>query len=164
MAINIKAKIEEIKDKIANDKNISDEFTAAPAKTVCSFFNGEISEDDASIISDCIKSEIQTSGINDESASYSRTGYYYGPNENSFIYVESAKVTFYRVTYSSYTNMCGITNDNIFISSTQFAVTLPANGWYYFVNGVKTDGNVSLPVQGTCSGSTITISGTKYTK
>lgn len=164
MDANIKEKIEEIKYKLANDKNFSGEFTAYPSKAVYNLFNGEISEDDASMISDCIESDMQNSEPNDESSGYSNTGYYYGPNGTSFIHVESKKVTFYRVTYAGYTNMCGITTDNIYISISDFAVTLPANGWYYFVNGVKTDGVESLPVQGTCNGSTIKISGIKYTK
>ncbi|MDE5993473.1 MAG: hypothetical protein K2G87_10545 [Oscillospiraceae bacterium] len=60
--------------------------------------------------------------------------------------------------------MCGITDDNLSISGGKFAVNIPSGKWYYIQNGVKKDGDAALQVQGTYSGSTITISGNSYTK
>lgn len=162
MAINIKEKIEELLCKIENDQGFSGEFAAAPAKTVKDFFSGEadgISENDAELISKCIESDMK-----EENAKIIGNGYYYNSSQTSFIHIESSKVTFYHVTYSSYTDMCGVAEDQIYITERNFAVTLDRGQWYYFRNGTIIYGDSSLPVQGTCSGSTITISGTGYTK
>lgn len=164
MSTNVKTKMEEIKNKIQSDKNFANEFTTAPIDTVQNFF--EVSADDAAIISECIKDDmkiVETS--NSRFVSDEHVGYYYNSSGMSYIHIEkSGKVTFYHVTVSSYTDMCGITNDNLTISNGNFAVDIPEGSWYYISNGTKIDGGMNLPVQGTYSKPTITISGVAYTK
>lgn len=63
MAFDIKAKIEEIVDKVKNDKDIGEKFQKDPTKTVEGLIGVDLPEDQINAVVEGVKGKVKLDGI-----------------------------------------------------------------------------------------------------
>ena len=64
--MDIKAKIEEVVDKVKNDKDIQESFMKEPVKTVEKLAGVDLPEDQIEKIVDAVKAKVKLDGIGDK--------------------------------------------------------------------------------------------------
>lgn len=63
MALDIKGKIEEITDKVKNDKDIGEKFQKDPTKTVEGLIGVDLPEDQLNAVVEGVKGKVKLDGI-----------------------------------------------------------------------------------------------------
>ena len=66
MAIDIKAKIEEIVNKIKGDKDLGEKFQQNPTKTVEGLIGVDLPEDQVNSVVEAVKGKVKLDGVTDK--------------------------------------------------------------------------------------------------